>query len=525
VAPPPVQDVRDYGVTHTPPPADGRRAPNEWDLALFVLAGAALVRLAFAAIIPLFPDETYYWEWSRHLAAGYFDHPWGIAALIGGGTWVAAHIGIELSPIAVRLLVIGVGFLGTVFAAAIAHRLGGNRAGLVAALVFAVMPLAASGMVLATPDVPLLFGTAAGLYCVVRALQYRVHSTASLAWWIAAGVALGLAFSSKYTSILLPVGVTLAVLTRRGLRVRLTEAGPYAACLAATIVFIPVLAWNSHHDWISFAFQVHHGLGAPTGNPLKRELDLLGGQAGLASPIILVLLGMAVWRALRRPKSDAHYLLAVVALTCVGMFAVSAIRRPVEANWPALAYIPAVPLLALTDWGDVARKWLRWGVGLAAVASGVIYAQSVAPVLPLPARRDPVARSAGWGQLADSVTAARRALAADSVHTWVAGDKYQDASELAFRLPERPATFSLNLSSRPNEYDLWPGFRLLAHVGDDLIVVLDEVPAPHHTAVVLAPHFRSVEKGSLVPLRRSDGDVATYRRVWILRGWKGTWPH
>ncbi len=510
----------------TQPPADaapGRRPATEWDLAVFVLAGAALVRLAFAALIPLFPDETYYWEWSRHLAAGYFDHPWGIAALIRGGTWLAGLVGIALSPMSVRLLVILAGFLASLFGAAIAHRMGGNRAGLVAALVFSVMPLAASGMVLATPDVPLLMGTAAALYFVVRALGSPLRSTASLGWWIAAGIALGLAYSSKYTSILLPVGVTLAVLTRRTLRSRLTEAGPYVACLAATMVFIPVLVWNAHHGWISFGFQLQHGLGAPRGSPLSRELDLIGGQAGLATPILLVLLAIAVWRGVRRPASEVHYLLAVVTLTSVGLFVVSALRKPAEANWPAPAYVSAVPLLALTDWGAAARTWLRWGVGLAAAVSAVVYVQAVVPVLPLPASRDPIARSAGWGQLADSVTAAKRELYSDSAHIWIAGDKYQDASELAFHLPERPVTFSLNLSSRPNQYDLWPGFPQLARRGDDLIVVLDEVPYPHHTAVVLAPLFRSMTKGSLVPLTRPGEGVATRRRIWLFRGWKGTW--
>ncbi len=505
-------------------PDGGRRVRNDWHLALAVLGVAALIRLAFAALIPLFPDETYYWEWSRHLAAGYFDHPWGIAALIRGGTWVAAAVGLSRSPIAVRFLVIVAGFLASLFGAAIARRVGGDRSGLLAAIVFAVMPLAASGMVLATPDVPLLMTAAAGLYCVVRALGHPTRSTAALWWWIAAGVSLGLAFSSKYTSILLPMGVTIAVLTRRGLRTRLAEPGPYAACLAALLVFIPVLLWNSHHGWISFGFQIHHGLGTPTGSPLKRELNLVGGQAGLASPIILVLLAMAVWRAFRRPGSDVHYLLAVVALTSVGLFVFSALRRPVEANWPAIAYVPAVPLLALTDWGRIARKWLWWGVGLAALASSVIYVQSVIPVLPLPARRDPVARSAGWQQLADSVASARHRIAGDSVHVWVGADKYQDASELAFHMPDQTVTFSTNLSGRPNQYDLWPGFRQLAHPGDDLVLVLDEVAWPHHTAVVLGPQFRSIEKGALVPLTRRDGDVAAVRRIWVLRGWKGTWP-
>ena len=509
----------------TAPPAGARAAgcPGEWDLAVIVLAGAALVRLAFAALIPLFPDETYYWEWSRHLAAGYFDHPWGIAALIRGGTRLAQIVSAASSPLAVRLLVVIFGFVASLFGAAVARRLGGARAALVSAVVFSVMPLAASGMVLATPDVPLLFGTAAGLYFVVRALQSPIRSPASLGWWLAAGVTLGLAFSSKYTSILLPVGVSLAVVVRPGLRRRLREPGPYMACVAATLVFLPVLVWNSHHGWISFTFQLQHGLGAPKGSPVTRELNVIGGQAGLATPILLVLLAVAVWRALRRPADDAQFVLAVVTLTAVGLFVVSALRRPVEANWPAPAYLSAVPLLAVMEWGAAGWRWLRWGIGLAAVVSAVVYVQAMAPVLPLPASRDPIARSAGWDQLADSVLAAERSLAGDSSHVWVAGDKYQDASELAFHLPDTPATFSLNLSSRPNEYDLWPGFPQTARPGDDLVVVLDEVPELHHTALVLRPLFRSMEKGSLVPLQRRDGGVAARRRIWIFRGWMGNW--
>jgi 4-amino-4-deoxy-L-arabinose transferase-like glycosyltransferase len=511
-------------VTASLPPDAGRREQNDWHRAVLVLVGAALLRLLFAGLIPLFPDETYYWEWSRHLAAGYFDHPWGIAALIRGGVWLAGSIGLARSPIAVRLLVIAAGFLASLFGAAIARRTGGDRAGLIAALLFAVMPLSASGMVLATPDVPLLMTTAVGLYCVVRALACAPRSAPALGWWVAAGVSLGLAFSSKYTSILLPVGVTIAVVTRRGLRSRLGEWGPYAACVAALLVFVPVLVWNSHHGWISFGFQIHHGFGAPRGSPLKRELDLIGGQAGLATPIVLVMLAIAVWGAFRHPRTDTHYLLAVVALTCAGLFVVSALRRPVEANWPAPAYIPAVSLLALTDWRGMARRWLKWGMGLAGTVSAVIYAQSVVPVLPLPARRDPVARSAGWGQLADSVAAARQRLHGDGGRVWVAADRYQDASELAFHLPALAATFSLNLSGRPNQYDLWPEFPGLAHEGDDLVLVLDEVPDTHHTAIVLAPRFHSIDKGALVPLERADGDVAAYRRIWVLRGWTGAWP-
>jgi len=42
---------------------------------LAALATLAALRLIAGALLPLSADEAYYWLWSRHLAAGYFDHP------------------------------------------------------------------------------------------------------------------------------------------------------------------------------------------------------------------------------------------------------------------------------------------------------------------------------------------------------------------------------------------------------------------------------------------------------------------
>ncbi|HVZ77190.1 MAG TPA: hypothetical protein VG818_04315, partial [Gemmatimonadaceae bacterium] len=122
--------------------ADARR--DDWRLALAVLAAAGVIRLAFAALIPLFPDETYYWEWSRHLAGGYFDHPSGIARLIALGTGLAAMLGKAATPVAVRCFSVIAGFVGSLAAAGIARRIAGDRAALIAAVTLSAMPLAAA---------------------------------------------------------------------------------------------------------------------------------------------------------------------------------------------------------------------------------------------------------------------------------------------------------------------------------------------------------------------------------------------
>ena len=68
------------------------------------LIALTLLRLVIAAVLPLIPDEAYYWIWSRHLQTGYFDHPPMVAVWIRAGTTLsygalAAKLG---SPRAMR---------------------------------------------------------------------------------------------------------------------------------------------------------------------------------------------------------------------------------------------------------------------------------------------------------------------------------------------------------------------------------------------------------------------------------------
>ncbi|MDB4913072.1 MAG: putative rane protein [Gemmatimonadetes bacterium] len=493
---------------------------TQWRHALVITAGAGALRLVLAALLRLFPDETYYWDWSRHLASGYFDHPPAIASLIRLGTALASLFGAGPSPFAIRFFPVLAGTVAGLFTAMIARRLGGGAAAKTAALSFALMPLAASGLVLATPDAPLLAASAAGLYFVVAALQSVGGSTDSWRYWSTAGFSLGLAFTSKYTSILLPLTITVAVLVRPSLRARLREPGPYVACIIATVVFLPVLFWNAQHGWVSFLFQIQHGLGTPTGSAIKRELDLVGGQLGLVSPILFALAAHAVWQSLRRPLNDARFALAVVATGSWVFFAYSAMRRSVEANWPAPSYIPGIALLTSMPASKTHDRWLRRGLVLAGVMVAVIYVHAIVPILPLPARRDPVARSAGWEDVAAQVDSARRALGAN---THVGADRYQDVSELAYQLPGRPHAFCTCLSGRKNQYELWPGFAQSAQPNDNLVLLLDETPGEHGTVTKLSPYFMKATRGVLAPLMRGR-DTVQVRRIWALEGYKGGWP-
>ena len=363
---------------------------------LLVTAGVA-ARLLMAGVVPLVPDEAYYWEWSRHLAGGYFDHPPAIAWLIRAGTAVAGT-----TPLGVRLVPVLIGWGGGVAAIALSRRLGDERSAWRAAVLLTGLPLAGIGLVLATPDAALLAGAAITLWAVDHAVQgsgvrgqgsEQSGTWGEVAWWVVAGVSLGVSLISKYTAVLIPAGLAIACAARPSLRAQYRRPGPYVAGLVATLVFLPVIYWNAAHDWVSFRFQLHHGLGSGSGSALSRELALVGGQAGLVSPVLFVLVVAAVVAATARPSVPRRFALATLAAFVWAFFAVSALRHPVEPNWPALAALPAVVLLA--SWLPTPRRrlWERIGVGVGGALILAVYGHAVHPWLPLPLRADPLAAS------------------------------------------------------------------------------------------------------------------------------------
>jgi len=489
--------------------------------AIVVITGAAVVRLLLAAVVPLVPDEAYYWEWSRHLASGYFDHPPAIAWIVRAGTVVAGD-----TPLGVRLGVIVLGFAGCVAAVAVAHRLAGERAALRAAVLMSALPLAGIGLVLATPDVPLLAFAAVVLWTLDHALAGTspvrpptpdapaAQHGAALGWWAAVGLSVGAALLSKYTAVLIPAGVAVACAVSPPLRRQFARPGPYLACVIAALMFLPVVQWNADHGWVSFAFQLRHGLGPPRGSALGRELELLGVQLALVTPILLPLIAVAIGAAARRPTVARPFVLASVAAFIWGFFALSAIRRPVSPNWPALAILPGIILLATRLPGRAQSRWEAVGVALAAALVIAVSAHAVHPWVPLQPRRDPIAQAYGWDDLARGMEADDQHVDPPGVRVWIAADRYQEAAELAWHLPGHPTVFSLELASRHNEYDLWPSAGDSVRLGDAMTLVLDDTPDDPVPVRRLAPSFARVVRGALVEMHWGAERVVARRRVW-----------
>ena len=415
---------------------------------LFCLLALTAIRLVVAGVMPLAPDEAYYWVWSKALAPGYLDHPYMVALWIRAGTALAGD-----GPLGVRLLSPLAAFVGSLLLVQAGDDLlPGQRAGRVAACLLNATLLFGIGAVTMTPDTPVLFFWTATLWAMARLIATRQP-----AWWLVGGLAVGLALDSKYTAALLPAGLGVCLLVSPWGRAWLRRPWPWAALVLAILVFVPVLLWNAGHGWASFALQ---GRRVADWTPARAGQfigELLAGQIGLATPVIAVLFGAGIWLAGRRAltRDPAWVLLASLTLIPAAVFAQHALGDRVQANWPSVLY-PAAAIAA----AGLAGPWLRLirpAVALGLVLTLLVWVQGAWAPLPLPMRLDPtLLRVGGWDGLAAAVDSAARTEAAG----FVASDNYGHAALLARLLPT--AMPVLGVDPRWALFDLPNGRPLIA---------------------------------------------------------------
>ena len=402
------------------------------------LVALTALRLAFAAFVPLSPDEAYYWVWSRSLQAGYLDHPPMVALFIRAGTLLVGEgaFGIRLmGPLSMALA-------SLMLARAADDLFPDRKPGLWAAALFNATLLVAVGGLLATPDLPLLFFWVAALWALAR-----LHTTQDGRWWLVFGVLAGLALVSKYTAVLLGAGVVAWLLGSRAAWRWWRDWRLYAGGALAVAVFAPVVAWNAVHDWASFAKQGGRAGVDEAGFTLRYLGELIGGQIGLATPLVfgmaLAGLALALLAWARRGDAGAALLVALV-LPGAALFLWQATGSRVQANWPAPLW-PAACIAAAA----FAPRWRGWASGLGIGLGVLIYIQAAFAPLPLRRAQDPtLARMGGWAEFASAVEAERQRQGA----SFVAAEEYGLAAQLALRLP--PGVPVIALHSRWALFDL-----------------------------------------------------------------------
>ena len=431
---------------------------------------ALTLRLAVSSHFLLAPDEANYWQWSRHLALGYHDHPPMIAWAIALATSLFGH-----TEWAVRLPTILGLTLASSFLCLLAARWFSWRVAFHTGLVCELLLLTNGSALIATPDGLLLPCWAAACYHAAVAVESdrRGH-------WLTTGLWFGLGLLCKYTMLLFPASLGLTLLASADHRRRLLAPWPWLGLLLGLLLFTPVLVWNAQHDWATFRHVLYQGgADSRTFFTLRFVGDYFASQAALLTPLVFLLVLAAWFRPGLWSRLEAGRAALLVGLSLPGflVFLLLSLHVRIYGNWPAPVYLSALVLIAALfsrragDDGHLTGVWKAALVTAAAITLPVIV-QVVYPVLPLPLRLDRTAREcAGWDQLGAQVGAAAKAMERPD-RTFLFGLRYQYASELAFYTPGQPQTVSINRWTRPNVYDYWFEDRQL--VGWDGVGILED---------------------------------------------------
>ncbi|MBB5372698.1 glycosyltransferase family 39 protein [Acidocella aromatica] len=455
-------------------------------LGLAALLVLTALRLALAARLPLVPDEAYYFLWSTHLQPGYFDHPPMVALWIRAGTALFGP-----SPLGVRLLGPLSTLAGSLLLWDAAERLfPGRRAGLTAAACLNATLLFGAGAVLMTPDTPLLFFWSAGIWAMARLI-----SSGKPGWWLAAGLAAGLALLSKYTGLLFILAVFGWVLAGRRERRWLRTPWPWAAAVLAVLVFAPDIAWNAANGWVSYLKQGGREAGFQPGRALGFVASLLGSQFFLFTPVIAVLAVRGVW-GLRHDDTPGSRLLLWLTLLPGAVLLEHVLSQRVEGNWVAVLY-PSACIAIGTLPAALLARWRKPAVVLGFGITGLVYVQALAAPLPIPPRMDTAAlQMAGWPQFGAQLAA----LHPD----FIVADDYATAAALAYYAP--PGLRVVGFEPRWSYFD-WQPASLYGEAG---------------IMITHRPHAPCEQIGTLT--RERDGKpVQTYRLCKYIALLPGTW--
>ena len=530
----------------------GGRSLRHRRIAVAAIVAVTAFRLAYLFFFcpyDLAPDEAHYWDWSRHLDWSYYSKGPLIAWIMRAacelfGSAAMATDGTLMPAIRVPAVLCGSGLLAALYVLTY-QTYRSDRLALWVVVVGLSIPAFTACSLLMTIDAPFLC-------CWAWALVFgRWALLDGKSWaWPAAGLLIAIGILAKYTMALWLVSAGLFVFFTPTHRRLLAHWGFWAMALVAGLSAIPILYWNSQHDWVTFR---HVAVQAGVAESRKASgirwlgpLDYAAAQFGLLLGYWFVVWVAALVRY--RPRGVTPIGLRYLwwmSVPTFGIFAASSLRASGQINWPVAAYLSGGVLGAGWLAETLSSPKARWSRRFAATAIAVglfisvlahntrVVTAVAAPLLPAeseanltPGRLvDPAARLKGWRYLGAEMDALRTAVrlleGADPV---LAGLRWDVPGLLGLYTDGHPQAHSLGLIlglDRHSQYDLWhpnPADDAQAFRGKTFLVVGNGDPS-----LVLVPAFESVGPPQEVVYRENGLAVARWY-VCVCRGYRGIAP-
>ena len=315
-------------------------------------------------------------------------------------------------------------------------------------------------------DSSLTFFWALGLY-----FAYRGVADGKKSWWIWAGVATAFGLMAKVVMGLIFPFLLIYLLYTGTWK---AQSKNYAVFFLISLLgFIPALVWNWQNNFDTFKHLATLGGKSGAFDAAKATagfFEYVGGQLAMISVFLLPLAAGAFRGTIKSNDHVKIYLFLPVLMSWTG-FAFLSFMTSIEVNWPVFAYSSLAILMAawVTEQSLTWRKIRNWGVGLSIglpllfILPDFTFLKSIKPIKK--AEKSAFRRMAGYQPLADRLVSLRDSLGVEDAYVF--SETYHMASELSFYLPDHPQTYMLNMGSRKNQFDLWPG--LEQFVGQDKV--------------------------------------------------------
>jgi hypothetical protein len=523
--------------------------PDRWCswIALAVILLVAVLRIGLLLLdtgLDLSPDEAHYWDWSRNLDWSYYSKGPLVAWIIRASCEFLGPLSLSLTgalTFAVRApaVLFGSLMLGSLYVLTVQVS-ESRRLGLLVVLGAITHPIVTAGSTLITIDSP--YACAWGWASVLALHAIR---TPSLWAWLLAGLIVGLGILAKYTMAVFLPSVALYLLLSPRDRGQLATAGPWLMVGVASLACVPILLWNSQHDWVTVQHLLQlAGLGprghdrAPGGFKLLGPINYIGGQFALMLGTWFVLWAAAVFTY--APWRDDHPGRRYLWCLSVPMFAVFLAFSPKtgggELNWPITAFLTGSVLAAIW-YVSFSRPWIHGVVaGTCALGLSASVFLYISPALhplmelavgkptatnPTPMRKlDPTCRLRGWRELARQVDAICAEVRAEGEEPVLVGTGWTLPGQLGVYGAGNPRVYCIGSlqGERLSQYDLW--HNPIDHPADFLGRTFVIVGYAHASTLA---SFETVSSTHTIRIEVAGRPISEFT-VWVCRGFRGFGP-
>ncbi|WP_026162434.1 ArnT family glycosyltransferase [Kribbella catacumbae] len=430
----------------------------------FAARPVAGIALALAAVLTALSgrygfhrDELYFLVAAEHLAWGYIDQPPLTPLLVRISTDIFGS-----TPMGLRVISTITSALTVVVVALIAREFGAERRAQILAAGCAAVSgfLMGVGHLASTATYDLL------AWMVIAWLAIKLLRTGDGRWWLALGIAAGIALENKYL-VVLPLGALLIAVLITGPRAVLRSWWLLAGVLVACLIAAPNLLWQASHDWPQLT--VAGGISEDDGT--ENRVMFIPLQLLQLSPFLVPLWiagFVRLWRSptLRwaRPVALAYPVLCVVVLALGGKSYYAL---------PLLLVLVAAGCQPTIDWAAAGRTAARrTGLAVGLVLTALTSALFTLPVLPasavnfvIPVNKEQ-GEQIGWPELAASVAQAWQQIPeAQRARAVIFAGNYGEAGALtkygpAYGLPA-PYSGHMSFHDWPHPADMQDGPVLL----------------------------------------------------------------